>query len=165
MARVWRLKEAQDFLLQGHLLAFQHALARLNDDPLHRQQDLLGLLKQALGLLLALLAEYGKYLLTLLHYLLRALDQLLAEVPLLSLFAFSFAPQLPMQGLGYLPRRSQPRTAQLLHVEHLVGNQAFGPLHEAGKHSHAVHEQSTIGGMMKCSSARRWHPAAVRVLW
>lgn len=53
-----------------------------------------------------------------------------------------------MQGLGYLPRGAQPGTTQLLHIGHLIGDQTFGPLHEAGKDTHAVQKPPAIGGMM-----------------
>src|SRR2546421_7649147 len=34
-----RLKKTEGFLLRGHLLSFQHAAARLGDDPLPQRQE------------------------------------------------------------------------------------------------------------------------------
>ncbi len=77
-------------------------------DTLHQGQHALSLLKQALSLPLGLLAQDRDDTPALLRHLLGSLDELLIQFLLLSLFFFSFAPQLPMQGLGHLPRGAQP---------------------------------------------------------
>jgi hypothetical protein len=50
------------------------------------------------------------------------LDQL-NGCALLRFFVFGLTSQLPMQGLGHLPRRMQPRAAGLLHLAHLLFEQ------------------------------------------
>ena len=66
------------------------------------------MIEQMLGLLLGLLAQNRDDTPALLHHLLCDMDELLIQFLLLCLFVFSFAPQLPMQGLGHLPRGAQP---------------------------------------------------------
>src|SRR6266571_2189792 len=91
-----RLKEAEHFLIRGHLLALEHPAARLANDPLHQWQERLHLIEQMLGLLLGLLAQNRDDTPALLHHLLGGMDELLIQFLLLCLFVFSFAPQLPM---------------------------------------------------------------------
>lgn len=147
MARVG-LEEAEHFLPCGHLLALQHARAGLGDDALHQRQHLLRFVEQALGLLLSPLPEHRDDLPTLAHHLLGGLDQLLVQLLLLGLFLLHGVPQLPVQRLGHPSCGAQPRAAELLHVAHLLFEQPFGPLHEAGEHAHAIHQQATVGGVV-----------------
>ncbi len=50
--------------------------------------------------------------------------------------------------MSYLPRGAQPRATDLLDVAHLLFDQSFGPLDEAGEHAHTIDQQATVGGMM-----------------
>jgi len=101
-----RLKEAEHFLLRGHLLALQHAPARLGDHPLHQRQHLCGLAQKTLGLLSCLPSQSRHHLLTLPHHVLGRFKQFLREFLLLRLFVLGFAPQLPVERLGHLSGRA-----------------------------------------------------------
>ena len=101
-----------------------------------------------LGLPLRLLAERRHHIGGLPHHVFSRLDELLIQVFLLRLFVFPFAPQLSMQPLSGLSGATQPRTARLLNVLHLILDQYFSPLDQTREDAHAVHEQSTVGGVM-----------------
>ena len=103
-----RFKETEHFLLRGHLLALQHARARLGDHALDQRQHLCGLGEQTSGLLSRLLRQRRDDLLTLPHHVLGGPYQLLIEFLLLGFFVFGFTSQLPVQGLCHLPCGAQP---------------------------------------------------------
>jgi hypothetical protein len=47
-----------------------------------------------------------------------------------------------------LPGGAEPRTAEGLDRLHVILHQAPGSLHHTGEHPYAVHEESTVGGMV-----------------
>src|SRR5579884_1341932 len=54
----------------------------------------------------------------------------------------------PMELLSHLAHTAYPRAADLFCGGHLPFYKGFGSLNEAGKHSHAIDQQATIGRMM-----------------
>lgn len=115
---------------------------------LHQREYLLSLLHEPVRRFLGFLAEHAHHFSRLPHHLFRRLDQLLVQFLSLGFLVFPFAPQLSMQDPGGLPSRTQSRTAELLHVLDLLFEQWFGSLHDTGEHTYAIHEQSTVGGVM-----------------
>jgi hypothetical protein len=69
-----RLEEAEYLLPQGHLLALQHARARLGNDALHQRQHVVCLGHEPPGLLPRLLTQRRDHPLLLMHHLLGRLN-------------------------------------------------------------------------------------------
>jgi hypothetical protein len=76
------------------------------------------------------------------------LDELLIQRFLLGFLLLHLASQLPVQRLSHLPRRAQPGATSRLDVRESILHQPFGAPHEAGKHAHAIYEQTYVGRMV-----------------